>query len=154
MPSLLTFGVCRNAIVDSENNAVSLISLVNNLTLLVQVDQVIAPDMNSPIEWAVVTAWLRHEEDIGKAFVQRHLLITPDGNTVEHLAAQFNFDATTEAKIKTAVTKAVGFPIGQVGEVKLRVELQEVGSERWTAFADYPIQVTHQVQEGGAIAPT
>ena len=151
MPTLLTFAVCRNAIIDREGGAVSIISLVNNFTVPVPSNHVATPNMNSPIEWAVVTAWLRHDEDQDKSFEQRHFLIAPDGSSIEQHIATLTFDLASDSRILTGVTKGYGFPVGQAGEVKLRVELREVGSEDWVTIAEYPINITHQVQEGDAI---
>lgn len=154
MPSLLTFGVCRNAIIDRDSGSVSMFSLVNNFTVALPANQPIAPDSKSPVEWAVVTAWLRHEEDEGKSYEQRHLLIAPDESSTEHDVATFTFDLAADSRILTGVTKAFGFPVGQAGEVILRVELRKVGSAEWVTIAEYPVQITHQIQEGDAIVPT
>lgn len=150
MPSLLTFGVCRNAIIDRDGS-VSMISLVNNFTVQVLAEQVIALDANSPLEWAVVTAWLRHREDEGKSYEQRNLLVAPDESSTEHNVATFKFDLAADSRILTGVTKGFGFPIGKTGEVKLKVELREVGSVDWIAIAEYPISIVHQLQEGDSL---
>ena len=151
MPNLLTFGACRQAIVDRDGGSVSLINLINTLTILKQPDQNISPDANSPIEWGVVTAWLRLNGEEGKTFLQHHLLISPDGRTAEGGETNFSFDPNIDSRIMTTVIKANGFPVGQTGIVTLRVELREEGNEQWETIADYPIEIRHQIQEGNLL---
>jgi len=153
MPNLLTFGVCRQAIIDRDNGSVSLINLVNTLTLLLDSAQDIPPDANSPIEWSVVTAWLRLDGDEGKTFLQRQLLISPDGKTVEAGAASFTFDPAIDSRIMTTVVKANSFPVGQSGIVTVKVDLREERNEQWETIANYPIEIKHQIQEGGPVVP-
>lgn len=153
MPKLLTFGACRQAIVDRDSGSVSLINLINNLIILKQPGQDPPSDANSPIEWGIVTAWLRLSGEEGKTFFQHQLLISPDGKTTEAGEAKFSFDPNLDSRIMTSVIKANGFPVGQIGIVTLRVELREEGNEQWQTISDYPIEIRHQIQEGGLIVP-
>lgn len=148
MPKLLTFGICRQAIVDNETGSVSLINLINNLTINQQTDQTIQPDVRGSFEWGVVTAWLRVDEDEGKTFDQRQTVTTPDGETTDQAETNFTFDNNSESRILTSIAKVTGFPIGQAGIVTVTVDLRESGREsEWEMVAEYPVEVFHQLQE-------
>lgn len=148
MPKLLTFGVCRQAIINSDDGAVSLINLLSSVAVLRPDDQVIPPDANMPFDWGAVAVWLRLDEDEGKTFEQQSQLISPDGNVTDLGIAVFMSDA----RIVSNVLKAQGFPIGQAGTLTLRVNLRETGEEQeWETVAEYPIEVVHRIQEEAAI---
>lgn len=147
MPKLLTFGVCRQAIINRDDGAISLINLISSVTILRPDDQIIPSDANMPFDWGGAAVWLRLDEDAGKAFEQNNQLVSPDGNITDLGVSVFRLDA----RLVSNVLKAQGFPIGQAGTVTLKVNLREVGKEQeWKTFAEYPIEVIHQTTEEAA----
>ena len=129
-----------------------MIGLINNLILLRQPNDNLAPNFNSPIEWGVATIWLRFEEDKNKLFEQRLRLISPDTTVTELPIAFLNFDASTNMRMLSNIAKATGFPVGQPGIVTLATDLREAGNEQaWETVAEYPIEVIHQLQEGRSV---
>jgi len=145
MPKLLTFAVCRQAIIERDDSSVSLIRLINNLTVNLQPSQVVAPDMTMPFEWNVVTAWMRLSGDEGKTFEQRQELITPSGETLEGGKTSLIFNSSPDARILTTLAKANIFPIGEAGIVILRIGLRETGKQDWEMIAEYPIEVIYNI---------
>ena len=143
MPKLLTFGVCRQAIINRDDGAVSLINLVSSVTIQRQPDQVVPLDANSPFDWAAAAVWLRLDGDEGKTFEQRSELVSPNGDTIELGKSIFSMNT----KLVSNTLRAQGFPIGQVGIVTLKVDLRKTGEQGWTTFAEYPLEVIHQIQE-------
>ena len=144
MPKLLTFGVCRQAIINRDDGAVSMINLISSVTIQRQPDQAIPTDANTFFEWGAASVWLRLDGDEGKTFEQHNQLISPDGNITDLGKVDFSMDG----KLMSNIMKAQGFPIGQVGIVTFRVELRETTEEQeWETFAEYPLEVVHQLQE-------
>lgn len=150
MPKLLTFGVCRQAIINRDNGAASLINILGSVSIQAPDDQVLPPDANAQFDWGGVAVWLRLDEDEGKTFEQQNQLISPDGSITDLGVSVFR----TDTRLTSNVMQAQGFPAGQAGILMLRVNLREIGKEQeWETFAEYPIEVIHQTQEEASIVP-
>ena len=139
MPKLLLFAPCANSVVDQEEKTLSLISVLEGLTL--SAAPPLPEDAHAPIRWSIVAVWLRTPEDEGKTYEQLTQVVLPDGKVTAPATLPFQMTRRTHRN-RVAV---FGFPISQPGECLVRLSLREVGDGHdWQVMAEYPIVVAHQ----------
>jgi hypothetical protein len=137
MAKLLLFVPCERVIVEHGSNGLSLISVIQGLTVVVPAD--LPQGAKSPQRWYVLAMWLRDEAEKARWFRQRLLIEGPTGNQLLEVLTDFEITKETHRVIATID----GFPIGQPGRYLLRLLLQADGTEGWQEVADFPITLTH-----------
>jgi hypothetical protein len=140
MPRLLFSVPCSEAIV-SQQNTVSMITVLETITLDVPEDGEIPVETNATARWHNVTFLERTDEDVGKTFEHRVTVESPDGEVLlEGLATPF--------EISKPFHRIVGsfpvFPVGRPGRYVVRGYLRQAGGDHeWTEIATYPVRVVH-----------
>jgi hypothetical protein len=140
MPNLLIFALCERVIVEQGANTISLIAVMNDLTVPVPAGAEIPPNAAAPQRWYVLTMWHRQTDESGRRFEQRVELIGPSGQTMVNAQAAVTFPDA--ALIHRNVVTIEGFPIGFAGAYTLRLSLREADQE-WVTRAEYPLKVVH-----------
>ncbi len=143
MPKLLIFAPCQKAIIDKTDNTVSLINILHGLAINTQstsTEGSIPTNAMMPLQWAIVTIWLRSPDDGDKTFEQRIDIIKPNNERMEASTQVFKMTYRTHQ----IASMANSFPIGISGEYRLVVCLREVveGGE-WKELSEYPIEIKH-----------
>lgn len=139
MPNLLLFAPCQKVIINGQDNTVSLIGLLENVTVSVE-DGSVSENAVAPSPWDVIVIWERLPEDMGILYDQRIQLLLADGNESLESVVQFEM---AERTIRNMLNIR-GFPIGQAGSCALRLSIREANTgEDWRVLAGYPITVSY-----------
>lgn len=130
MPRLIVLAPCENVIV-SQDNKLSLISLLETINVGIPANQPIPPNSSIPMPWFAVTVWEREASDGNtefESFVQAgHLQSTTA-----------NFRMTTP--MHRIIGQILGFPL-VFGEVRLKAFIRAVGTQQWNEKGTYPLIV-------------
>jgi len=138
MPKLLLFAPCEKVIVAQDGNTVSLITILQELTISVPPDVQIPADAKVPMQWYGFSLWQKQPGDEGKRYEQQIELADPDEGIV--VSASSQFELTAPAHRILAIFS--GFPVGQFGEYMLRLYLrEEKESEEKREVASFPLTV-------------
>lgn len=144
------FGVCRQAILNAQDQSISLISLMPGLSVPVSQSETVSEDTVAPLFFGVALQWLVQPEDQGKQFEHRFQIVKPDGN----IYPMSTSTVVAEKNNVSVVLQGMGFPVGVPGVYHVTVDLRESGqSQEWQKFGEYPIEVFHVTQEEALIAP-
>jgi hypothetical protein len=136
--------VCTRALIDRDTNNISLVEVLEQLTVAGALPETI----NLVME--IVTLWERHDLDAparGRAQVR---LVTPDGQLANPL--QYDVDLTTHVRTRSRV-QVPGFPFRGFGRYEFRLELQPDGGVDWHEVSRTPLQIvaaTEQIAAPGA----
>ena len=130
MPRLVLLAPCENVIVSNENK-ISLISLLENLTFTFPANSPVPPNATAPMRWFALTVWEKEASDAGKEF-ESYVQIGP----LRSATAKFKF----KAPLHRVIAQIVGFPV-VFGELRLTAFLKEVGVGDFAKVGDYPLTV-------------
>lgn len=123
MASLQWAILCERAIVEDKANTVSLISVLENVTLPKPPAGAIPADQRPfvPLRFYVVQQWARSKSTIGERVPGRVLLIGP--NREQFGAAEFVVDLTAAPRARI-ISQAIGFPLFGSGTYACVVQAQ------------------------------
>jgi len=145
MPSILLFAPCQKAIINQEDKSVSLIGVINGLSMVPPISAVepLSATTFAPIGWAAVAVWLKVPgDDENTVFEQRLEVFGP--NAGESLAtAQTPFRMTH--RTHQIAMSGDAFPVGIPGEYNLVLSLRVISADEWREIARYPVEITHVV---------
>ena len=136
MPKLIFFLPCEKAIINQDDNALSLINVMQGIN----VPKPPTEDAGVALLWCAVSLWQKTPDDKDRTFEQRTTLSMPNGKEAAESLLKFSF---SEKGNHRNIVKISGFPVGQSGTYTLNLFLRELGSEQWTEVANYQIVVTH-----------
>lgn len=130
MPRLILFAPCENLIISS-GNQVSLISVLEGITLALPETLGIPTGATVPMRWFVLMTWEREPTDDGKeyeCYVE-----------AAHIRSQIlRFRLVTP--LHRVVVQLMGFPL-IFGGLRLRAFMHEVGGGDFVVVGDYPLEV-------------
>jgi hypothetical protein len=139
MPRLILFAPCERVIVEEGSNAISLISVLQELTVGGRTGTP-PPDAVGPQRWFVLSIWARDgDEPSSQRFEQSITLNGPDGKTFLEMRTTFEI----AQKNHRNVALIEGFPIGAAGRYHLNLKIRPVGQNNWKDAAEYPIDLIH-----------
>ena len=152
MPKLLVFAPCEKAIIDEQDNAACLITLIESFTIDVPEGIEVPGYASLPIAWCIFALWEKTEGDDSRIFEQRAELTMPGGRKAADVVASLAFDP--KRRRHRWITNVRGFPLSPSGACTLKLSLREVGQNTWQDVADYPIYVGRRPKrpQGGAVA--
>jgi hypothetical protein len=147
MPKLLLFAPCRKVLIDSDDNSLSLLEVMEVFGVTLLPNATPAPTDVLPLPWGVITLWAQTPEDGGIEYEQRLQVIRPNGETFVEGTMSFTMTHRTQ---RNRIALSV-IPVGQVGEYRLRLSLRRAGTNaRWQTKAEYPLEVRHIPQAQAA----
>ena len=141
MPKLLLFAPCERLIVEHGANTVSLISVLQEITVPVApAAEGIPPDLIAATTWYVVALWLREDgEDPKRMLRQRAEVESPNGKVVLRMLTEFDLSRESHRNINVIQ----GLPVGVPGRYQLKLALTAVDEDNWVEIASYPFFVKH-----------
>ena len=145
MPSLLLFAICQKAIIDKQDGLVSMIGIINGISMQVTPGESILPDSVVPLPWATVASWLRSPEDEEKTF-QIKIEILSSGGEIK-LSVEGEPFKMYQRTVQTTVS-GFGFPVEQQGIYPIKLLLREVGVDSWEEISSFPFEVIFLTQQG------
>ena len=142
---LLVFAPCERALVEQGNNGVSLISVLQNLTVTLSGDSVPAESAAlDSFQWYAVAMWRREDGDEGKRFQQRVTLLSPAGAVMLRAVAEFELLKA----FHRVISRIQAFPMAE-GTYTLELAVRDTAGldeHEWNLVSSYPIGVTHRTK--------
>jgi hypothetical protein len=130
MPRLILFAPCENLII-SQDNKVSIISLLENITIGLPANQPIPPNATLPMRWFALAVWEKELTDEGRTF-ESYI----EAGHVQSIPARFQMTTA----LHRVAAQIIGFPL-RIGGIRLRAFLREVGANQWASVGEYPLTV-------------
>jgi hypothetical protein len=112
-------------IIEDPNGGPSLISVFTKFSVAALDNQELPSDAVLPRDWVIYTVWRLEEHESDKAYTLRSEIYWPDGTQFASSSI-----AATKDRAEDFVTftgKANGFPIGQVGKMRIAVWVETDG---------------------------
>ena len=139
MPKLLIFAPCEKVIV-AQDNTVSMVTILEGLTVQVPKDKPAPPDASFPMKWAILTVWQRQEGDEGKEFEEKCDLLSEQGRSLITASVKFRLSK----RFNRVVMQIVGFPL-QPGQCEIKMYIREAdATSEWKEVAEYPLRLRLQ----------
>ena len=137
MPNLVLFAICRNAVVDQADNTVSLMCILNGLTVSGNITEGAA----TIIEWAAVCIWERTDEDSeDEVFEFRLRVKLPDGT--HHGEALGSF-ALSQGRHQSIIN-GPNLPLWREGLIAFELELRSLSKNtEYKQWGTFPLLVSH-----------
>jgi hypothetical protein len=129
MPRLILFAPCENLIISNENK-ISLISLLETITVGIPQNQPIPANATLPMRWFALTTWERQHGDADREF-ESYIEAGP----LRSITARFRM----ATPLHRVMAQIIGFPL-QFGEMRLRAHFRQVGGE-FAVVGEYPLTV-------------
>lgn len=145
----MVFVACEKVIVGQEDNASTLMSILQGFDIPVEppIDQIV----NLPVPWYVFTLWERMPDDVPEADIQRIELFAPDQTRI--FAAEVPIIGKTEAHIRfhRAVLRRGGFAIKGTKDHVLKLSIKRGdGAFEPVPNGTFPIPISIRVPEPAA----
>ena len=128
--------LCSKAILDKESNNFSLINVLEQINLRKEIK---LPAV-VPIEFHLVTLWMRESVDKPAKGQARVILKTPSNETLEALTYEIDLESSERHRANLTMH---GLPISEVGYYYFQVKFRPEGSARWKTAAQLPLKVTY-----------
>ena len=141
MPRLLLLVACEKVLSDDATKAPTLVGILQGVQVDLKPGQTVDANSTVPLRWCVYSMW-RLDEGEPPAYDIRAQLMTADGKILLE-SAQKAIELTGEGKRASA--RFLNFPVGQAGELQVRVSYRAQGTNgNWVEAGSYPIRVTHK----------
>ncbi len=143
MPKLLLFAPCERALI-TQDNLVSLISVIENVTITLESASIPPEDAISAYPWQVIILWRRTPDDEGKRYEQLFEIVLSEGRVAAE--TKVALDMSLEGTTNKALVNVPGFAVGQPGEHVLRLSLRsliepDVWSD-WIPVSEYTMRTS------------
>ncbi len=141
MPRLLYFVPCERVIRHEGEQAVSLFSLLESVTINL-LEEIRQDRIMVQMRWAAYSHWVLELDEVPSSYEQRVYVVAPDES--EHLAGKvmpFEFSGNLERIRITA--QADAFPAWIEGLYYIVLAFRERGSKNWTIVSEVPFLVKH-----------
>ena len=143
VPSLLILVPCLRAIIDQDDNLVSVIDILQDLTLSLSDPDLAKPKQKkfTAIPWHIFTLWRRTEPKTA-TFVQTIQIIAPKGKKLLDHDIEFS---TTKPTYRIRLRNN-GFPVTIAGEYLIKAFIRDKAAKRKRAVGQYPLNVVFSDQ--------
>lgn len=141
MPKLLFFVPCERVIVDDIGKQVSMISVVESLT--VSPVENFPEDAAIPLQWMTLAFWRREAGEENRDFEERVQIVSPSGEAYAEDAVTFKMHMLNH-RVRHSF---FGIRVGRDGDTLIKLSVRSVGSEEWQEVAAFPIHVIHSKPE-------
>jgi hypothetical protein len=135
---------CSSAVVDKYSNNLSIQNVVEQLNIP---EGEPAEDTILPVEFKIVSTWVRADPEVPAQGKGRLGLLTPPGELMAFMQ-EYPIDLKT-SKRNRAIVNLRGFPLRGPGRYVIQVELQVGDGGEWTRVAGVPIDIEYVPIEPG-----
>ncbi len=138
--------LCSKAVIDQDTNNVSLIEIVEELTL-----SPLAGDkmVTLPVSFELVTLVKRSEPDQPESLMGQVSLLTPKGN--KQLSAQFEINLSEKPRLRTRMRMSA-LPLEGPGVYHFLIEFLDKATDKWSEAYRLPLDVHYEQKEEKASA--
>ena len=140
--------LCESAIVDKDTNNVSLVNVVEELTLPAAPPEIAAtsdPSQLKPVSLAIVTLFARSDPSVPESGEAQIKIVAPDGRI--GLSGQISVDLIQHERLRAiGRTFQMPFPDRLAGQYLLKVEVKTAGLD-WEEMFSLPLQVKVQTDD-------
>jgi hypothetical protein len=141
MPKLVLFAVCRNAIVNPDDNTVSLICVLNGLTIPGGTAPTSTHGKPFAFDWAAISVWAREQQDLKESVYELRLRVQLPDDTFH---GEANATFTMEQERQQTIIEGKVLPFWEQGEIKFVLEMRpKVKGARWQRHGVFPTLITH-----------
>jgi len=126
--------LCQNAVVDNETGSVSLINILETITVFSEAKG----EVKIPISYEIFSEWIREENNHPATGMMR-LFFCNAQNECKH-QLELPIDLREHLFARTRI-KLAGLTINGSGWYKFLVELKIAGSDKWELKASLPLMV-------------
>ncbi len=137
MARLIWSLLCDRPIIDAYRNSISVIDVVEVLTIQGPPLPKDGVPVVVPIEITLVSLWMRSELEKPERIAARPVIVTPDGD--ERFGKPIDGDLESAPRTRL-IQRFTSFPLAGSGEYTIRIESRSEGEE-WQRVADFPIEV-------------
>lgn len=127
--------VCSDAVIDSDSKNVSIHNVIEQIIVSVKPE----PKGVLPIEFDIVTLWVRSDFDKPSVGHARISLLSPSGQKLKEL--EYDLNALADFERLRARQHFRGLPAPESGRYTFYVELKNEGEEEWHHVASVPLKV-------------
>ena len=128
--------LCSKFILDKESNNLSLINVLEQINIKKGVELPVV----IPIEFHLVTLWMRESMNDPAKGQARILLKTPSDETLEALKYEIDLETSERRRINLTMH---GLPVSEVGYYYFQVKYRLPSSTRWKTVAQIPLKITY-----------
>lgn len=156
MPSLGSLIICERIIVDQQQRP-TLISLFQQLTVVVPENQDVPKDMIAALPWSVFAEWYFTDEEMTSPYVMNIEVLMPDDSPSAVRGVTPIVEKAKDGLGTRVFVQVYGLPTAQIGCVTVNVWL-ESNAKRVTDVFPYRIKIGHTKeatnQMGGTLIPS
>lgn len=134
--------LCRESLIDSETNNITLINVFEKLEVNVSLPSKTDATVHIPITYELVTFWAKTDSEKAEEADVKILIISPSGEVLKEVSRKLTIPLNikrTRARLKIS-----GLKIIESGDYVFRVTLREKDKKRYITVAEVPLQVEVQ----------
>ena len=140
MPKMVILAVCEKVLVE-RSGLPSLINVFQRMNIQLQ-DAPLPENAISPTRWSIFTLWQHEPHELGVEFVQKLLVLKPNGEAFEDATTPFKITEADDLQSKNHID-LFGLPINDEGFVQVKVWIE--GEE--DSAGEYRFYVKHNRKE-------
>ena len=130
---------CRVSITDRETNNISMIEVLEEITLPTALEQ--QPDSQLvPAIFDVITLWGRQNDETPESGFGRFQLVSPSGEAL--MTYEYDVDLQVHQR-RRILGRLIGFPLVPAGKYRFQVERRHDRDAVWEIVATIPIAIRH-----------
>lgn len=143
MPKVQLFGICQKAIVDQNDQSITMVALLGNLNIQTSFNEPVLENTMLPFPWAVVCSWIRTESDSNITFESKIELISPSGKiAMTALGAPFSM---IERNMQSVIS-GIGIPLTEAGVCEFKLFIRPSGTIDWVEMSSYSFEMRVEIQ--------
>jgi hypothetical protein len=148
MPQHVWSVLCQKGILDQFSNQVTLLDVVENLSIETYDDAVRAArdgkQVVIPIKIHLVSMWARGDFDVPETFISRHVLVLPDGTEIAPDHGTRAVDLVQYRRIRQFV-RIEGFRFIGAGVYRFLIQWRASDANEWATVGNVPFDVELKV---------
>jgi hypothetical protein len=144
--------LCAHSIIDRETNNVSLIEVVEEVTVQAPIPP--GPEGKPPlltITPTIVTLWRREPEDQPTKGRGRMLILAPYQNKPKQISV-YEIDLSEKLRLRLYGTLP-GIPFRGPGTYRFVIQLQDEGEQEWKEVTSIPLRIVMRAAETPSLPP-
>ena len=136
--------LCSRTIIDKETNQVSIIDVVEGITVGLEAPLSTLDKPRIPLHFELVTLWNRSEPDTPEKAVGKYKLTGPKGEALTDQEIEIDL---SQFKRFRSTLKAESLPLPSAGTFLFTVLLRGEDGDSWQKVGHAPLEVTIEVRE-------